>query len=140
MSTPTITFTPLPYGAVSQLDKETLRVNENYPEEETWYSRENVFCDILRGLVEFTEGDCSVRYHSHRRQIEVALLRDGELMAPTVEGYKALSWVAQQVQNVQHILRSLQDPQRPPLEVRRVVLKAYDPESFKREICAFVDV
>ena len=134
MSTPTITFTPLPYGA-----EETLRVNENYPEGD-WYSRENVLCDTLRGLVEFTEGDCSVRYHSHRRQIEVALLRDGELMAPTVEGYKALSWVAQQVQNVQHILRSLQDPQRPPLDVKRVVLKAHDPESFKQEICAFVDV
>ena len=91
MSTPTITFTPLPYGAVSQLDKETLRVNENYPEGD-WYSRENVLCDTLRGLVEFTEGDCSVRYHSHRRQIEVALLRDGELTVPSVEGYKALSW------------------------------------------------
>ena len=136
MSTPTITFTPLPYGAVSQLDKETLRVNENYPEEETWYSRENVFCDILRGLVGFTEGDCSVRYHPHRRQIEVALLRDGELMAPTVEGYKALFWVAQQVQDAQHILRSLQDPQRPPLDVKRVVLKAHDPEAFKREIAS----
>ena len=130
MSTPTITFTPLPYGA-----EETLRVNENYPEGD-WYSRENVLCDTLAGLIKVTEGDCSVRYHSHRKQIEVALLRDGELMAPTVEGYKALFWVAQQVQDAQHILRSLQDPQRPPLDVKRVVLKAHDPEAFKREIAS----
>ena len=134
--TPTITFTPLPYGAVSNLDKETLRINENYPEEETWHSRENVFCDILRGLVEVTEGALGVRYNSHRKHIEVAVLKNGELMAPTVDGYKALFWAAQQVQDAQHILRSLQDPQRPPLDVKRVVLKAHEPESFEWEIAS----
>lgn len=135
MSTPTITFTPLPYGAVSQLDAETLRVNEHY-QEETWYSRENVLCDTLRGLIKVTEGDIGVRYHSHRKQIEVAILSDGKLSAPSVEGYKAFLWVVSQVKDAQHILRSLQDPQRPPLDVKRVVLKAYDVEAFKWEVAS----
>ena len=34
MKTYTVTFTPLPYLAVSNLDAETRRVNESYPEEE----------------------------------------------------------------------------------------------------------
>ena len=135
MSTPKITFTSLPYLAVSQLDTETRRVNEGYPEGD-WYSRENVLCDTLRGLVEIAEGDVGIRYNSYRRRIEVAILKGGELTIPSVEGYKALFWVARQVQDAQHILRSLQDPQRPMLEVRRVVLKAYDVDVFEWEIAS----
>ena len=137
-ATPTITFTSLPYISVSRLDEKTRMVNEHY-QEETWYSREDVFCDTLRGLVEVTEGDLGVRYNSHRSQIEVAILRDGELTVPSVEGYKAFLWIAQQVQDAQHILKSLQDPLRPPLEVRRVVLKAYEIGTFEWEV-AFLGV
>jgi len=138
MSAPTITFTSLPYISVSQLDTETLRVNEGYPEGD-WYSREDVFCDALRELVEVAEGDLDVRYNSRRKQIEVSILRDGKLSAPSVEGYKAFLWAVRQVQDAQHILWSLQDPQRPMLEIKRVVLKAYEIGTFQWEI-AFLEV
>ena len=132
----TITFIPLPYLVVSNLDTETLRVNANYPEGESWYSREDIFCDALRELVVVAQGDLGVRYNAYRKQIEVSILRDGNLIAPSVEGYKAFLWIAQQVQDAQHILKSLQDPLRPPLEVRRVVLKADDVEAFAREVAS----